>query len=147
MDKVRHGKVHDVVSPGQLEDDVRMQEVVTLEEASREAIVSLLVQEISQQLLGHLGVLRLCGVFHRVSEQVVFLAKLDALLPAVVAFVQVGSDSPELDELVFFKLLRKRNIVKVVERVDARLETVVVFFGDQEPVESLVHCLVVQVLD
>ena len=31
LDKVGHSKVHDVVFPRQLEDDVRMQEVVTLE--------------------------------------------------------------------------------------------------------------------
>ena len=31
LDKVGHGEVHDVVFPRQLQNDVRMQEVVTLE--------------------------------------------------------------------------------------------------------------------
>ena len=146
MDEVRHGEVHDVVSPGQLQDHVRVKEVVALEETSSEAVVSLLVEEVGQELLGHLGVLGLGGVLHRVAEQVVFLAKLDALLPAVVALVQVGGDSSELDELVLLEHLRQRDVVEIVEGVDAGLEAVVVFLGDQEAVESLVDGLVVQVL-
>ena len=51
LDEVRHGKVHDVVFPCELQDDVRMQEVVTLEQARREAVVRLVVKEVSQQVL------------------------------------------------------------------------------------------------
>ena len=51
LDEVRHGEVHDVVFPGELQDDVRVQEVVTLEQARREAVVSLVVKEVSQQVL------------------------------------------------------------------------------------------------
>ena len=41
MDEVGHGEVHDVVFPRQLQDDVGVQEVVTLKQARREAVVSL----------------------------------------------------------------------------------------------------------
>ena len=51
LDEVRHGKVHDVVFPCELQDDVRMQEVVTLEQARRETVVRLVVKEVSQQVL------------------------------------------------------------------------------------------------
>ena len=51
LDEVRHGEVHDVVFPCELQDDVRMQEVVTLEQARREAVVRLVVKEVSQQVL------------------------------------------------------------------------------------------------
>ena len=51
LDEVRHGEVHDVVFPGELQDHVRVQEVVTLEQARREAVVSLVVKEVSQQIL------------------------------------------------------------------------------------------------
>ena len=51
LDEVRHSEVHDVVFPCKLQDDVRMQEVVTLEQARREAVVRLVVKEVSQQVL------------------------------------------------------------------------------------------------
>lgn len=51
LDEVGHGEVHDVVFPGQLEDDVWVEEVVALEQAGREAVVRLVVQEIAQQVL------------------------------------------------------------------------------------------------
>ena len=41
LDEVGHGEVHDVVFPRQLEDDVRMEQVVTLEQARGEAVVCL----------------------------------------------------------------------------------------------------------
>ena len=41
LDEVGHGEVHDVVFPRQFQDDVGVQEVVTLEQARREAVVSL----------------------------------------------------------------------------------------------------------
>ena len=46
LNKVGHGEVHDVVLPCELQDDVRMEEIVTLEETSSETVVSLVVEEI-----------------------------------------------------------------------------------------------------
>ena len=37
--------------PGQLEDDVWVEEVIALEQAGSEAVVSLVVQEVRQQVL------------------------------------------------------------------------------------------------
>ena len=53
LDEIGHGEVHDIVSPGQLEDDVRMKKIVTLEEARREAVEGLLIQKVGEQLLSH----------------------------------------------------------------------------------------------
>ena len=130
----------------------------------------LLLEEVSQELFGDLGVLRLCGVLHGVLEQVVLFAQLHALLPPVVAFVEVrgyppavseeqkrfdelllkvtrGLVVPEFDEFMLLELLRQRDVVEVVERVDGCFETVVVLFGDEEAVQRLVHRFVVQVLN
>ncbi len=54
LNEIGHGKVHDVVSPGQLEDDVQMKKIVALEEARREAAEGLLIQKVGEQLLSHL---------------------------------------------------------------------------------------------
>ena len=51
LNEVGHGEVHDVVFPGELQDDIRMEEVVTLEQTRREAVVCLVVQEVAQQVL------------------------------------------------------------------------------------------------
>ena len=59
--------------------------IIYLEEASSEAVECLLLKEVRQQLLSHLGVLGLGRVLHGVLEQVVLLAQLDRLLPSVVA--------------------------------------------------------------
>lgn len=46
--------------------------------------------------------------------ELVFLAELHALLPAVIALEEVGSDSPELDQLVLLQALGQRDVVEVV---------------------------------
>ena len=43
LNKVRHGKVHDVVFPSQLQDDVRMQQVIALEQAGSAAAAAYIV--------------------------------------------------------------------------------------------------------
>ena len=48
---------------------------------------------------------------------------------------------------MFLQCLGKLDVVEVVEGVNARLETLIVLLGDEEPVERLVDSLVVQVLD
>ena len=63
-----------------------------------------------------------------------------------LTFVEVCGYTSELNEFVFFKLLCQGNIVKIVECINGRFETVVVFFGDQQTVECLVDRFVVQVL-
>ena len=44
----------------------------------------------------------------------VLLAELHTLFPAVVSLEEVGSDPPELNQLVFLQALGKRDVVKVV---------------------------------
>jgi len=61
-------------------------------------------------------------------KESVLLAEVDRLFPAIVALVQVGADASELDQLVFLKTLGQRDVVKVVERVDGRAQTLVVLF-------------------
>ena len=79
-------------------------------------------------------------------EQLVLLAKVDRLLPAIVALVQVGANASELDQLVLLQTLRQRDVVKVVEGVDGCSQALVVFLFDQQVVQRLVDCLVVVVL-
>jgi len=74
LDEVRHGEVHDVVAPGQLENDIRVEEVIALVETSRKAVEVALFQEPGQELLGDLGVLRFGCVFHGVFEETILLA-------------------------------------------------------------------------
>ena len=50
--------------------------------------------------------------------ELVLLAELHALFPAVVALEEVGGDSPELDQFVLLKPLGQGDIVKVVVGVD-----------------------------
>ncbi len=46
--------------------------------------------------------------------ELVLLAELHTLFPAVVALEEVGSDSPELNQLVLLQALSQRDVVKVV---------------------------------
>lgn len=46
--------------------------------------------------------------------ELVLLAKLHTLFPAVVALEKVGSDSPKLNQLVLLQALRQGDVVKVV---------------------------------
>jgi hypothetical protein len=64
------------------------------------------------------------------------------LLPAVVPLVEVGGDSAELDELVLLELLRQRDVIEIVERVDARLQAVVILLGDLAPASRFLFPLV-----
>ena len=66
LNHVRHGKVHDVVPPGELQDDVRSQQVVALEEASGKTLVVVVVQEPLNQVLSYLHLPRLAGIHHGV---------------------------------------------------------------------------------
>ena len=66
LDHVGHGEVHDVVSPGQLQDHVWMQQVVACKQAGREALKVLLIKEPCDQLLRNLDVTRLTRVLHSI---------------------------------------------------------------------------------
>jgi len=50
--------------------------------------------------------------------ELVLLAELHALFPAVVALEEVGGDPPELDQLVLLQPLGQGDVVKVVVGVD-----------------------------
>lgn len=64
LDEVRHGKVHDVVPPGQLQHHVGVQQVIGGEQAGSEALLPALLQEPLEQSLCQLSILRLCCVQH-----------------------------------------------------------------------------------
>lgn len=69
LDEVRHGKVHDVVPPGQLQHHVRVQQVVGGEQAGGEALLPALLQEPLEQRLCQLSIFRLGSVQHGILEQ------------------------------------------------------------------------------
>ena len=144
--QIGHCKVHNFVPPRQFQNDVRMEQIVALEQTSGKAIECFLVQKVSKELFSYLGIFRFRCVLHGVFEKVVLFTKFHTLLPAVVALVEVGGDAPELDQFVSLQLLGQRNVIEIVECINGRLETVVVLLVDQEAVQSLVHCFVVQVL-
>lgn len=68
LNEVWHRKVHDVVPPGGLQHHVGPQEVIAREQACSKTFLLVLLQEPGQQLLGQLGVLRLCRVLHGVLQ-------------------------------------------------------------------------------
>jgi len=83
---------------------------------------------------------------HKDLEEFVLLAEVDRLFPAVVAFVQVCADASELNQFVLLQTLCERDVIKVVEGVDGRAQTLIVFFFNEEVVQRLVDRLVVVVL-
>lgn len=66
LDEVGHGEVHDVVSPGRLQDHVGPQQVVAGEQAGGEALLLVFAQEPGQQLLRQLHVFGFRRVLHGV---------------------------------------------------------------------------------
>ena len=79
-------------------------------------------------------------------EEPVVFTQLHRLLPPVVTLVQVCRDASELNQLVPLESLCQRDVIEVVERLDGRSHTLVVFLLYQEVVESFVDGLVVVVL-
>ena len=63
LNKVRHGKVHDVVFPSQLQDDIRVQQVIALEQAGCKTVVCLVVKEVSQQILNKFFFINMGKIF------------------------------------------------------------------------------------
>ena len=102
LDEVRHGKVDDIVTPSEFQNHIRMEKVIALEEAARETVEITLFQEPSQKLFSNFSVLRLSCVFHGIFEQLVLLAQLDRLFPAIVALVQVCGNAAKFNQFVFF---------------------------------------------
>eukprot|EP00050_Salpingoeca_kvevrii_P006202 m.287993 g.287993 ORF g.287993 m.287993 type:complete len:381 (+) comp11879_c0_seq1:284-1426(+) len=143
LDHVRHGKVHDVVAPGKLKHLVGLDQVVACVQAGSKALFVANLQEVLEEALSDLGVRRLGSVFHSILEQLVLLAQLDRVRPAVVALVQVGSNAPELNELVLLQSLSELDVVKVLVLVDRLAQRLVVALLNQERVKRLVDRLVV----
>lgn len=61
LDHVRHGKVHHLALPSQLQHDVGADQVVASEQGSGEAVRVLGLHKVSQQVLGDFSVVRLGG--------------------------------------------------------------------------------------
>ena len=57
LDEIGHGEVHDLVSPGQLQHHVRVQQVIGCEQAGGEALLLSLLQEPLEESLGQLCLL------------------------------------------------------------------------------------------
>ena len=57
LDKIGHGKVHDLVSPGQLQHHVGVQQVIGCKQAGGEALLLSLLQEPLEESLGQLCLL------------------------------------------------------------------------------------------
>ena len=62
--------------------------------------------------------------------ELVLLAELDALFPAVVALEQVSCDPPELDQIVLLQALSQRDVVEVVVGIDGSAHGLVRGRGD-----------------
>eukprot|EP00128_Syssomonas_multiformis_P005980 Colp12_sorted_trinity150504_noHs@23513 len=109
-------------------------------------MVLLLNKEVKKRL-GDGAIPGLRNILHSVLVQLILLAKLDSLVPAVVLLVQVGSYSAELKEFMLLKLLGQCNIVEVVEVIDRLAQASVVLFINQQLVKCLVHSLDVVLLN
>ena len=81
------------------------------------------------------------------SKEPVLLAQVHGLLPTVVHLVQVSSNAPKLHQLMPFQTLGQGDVVKVVERVDGLPQVFKVLLLNVDVIQSLVHCLVVMLLD
>lgn len=57
--------------------------------------------------------------------ELVLLAELNALFPAVVALEQVGCDPPELNQLVFLQALGQRDVVEIVVGINGSAQRLV----------------------
>lgn len=63
--------------------------------------------------------------------ELVLLAELNTLFPAVVSFEKVGGDPPELDQLMFLQTLGQRDVVEVVIGVNGSTQSLVETDGEQ----------------
>lgn len=68
------------------------------------------------------------------------------MLPPVVSFVEVRSDSPEFYQFVLLELLCKGDIIEVIKGVDGGAQALVVLLFNEQVVERLIDCLVIEVL-
>ena len=64
-------------------------------------------------------------------EELVFLAQLYSLGPAVVHSEEVGSDTTELEQLMLLNLLSEGDHVKVFKAINGLSQGLVVFFIDE----------------
>ncbi len=66
LNEVRHGEVHQAVSPGQLQNHVRSQKIIRAEETRGETLALPLLNKPAQEVLSPSAVLRLGRELHRV---------------------------------------------------------------------------------
>lgn len=66
LNEVRHGEVHQAVSPGQLQNHVRSQKIIGAEETRGETLALPLLNKPAQEILSPSAVLRLGRELHRV---------------------------------------------------------------------------------
>ena len=65
-------------------------------------------------------------------EELVLLAELDSLGPAVVHSEEVGTNTTELEKFVLLHLLGESDHVKVVKSIDGFSQTFIVLLLDQD---------------
>lgn len=69
LDEVRHCKVHNVMPPSQLQDHIRVQQIIGCEETGSEALPFTFLQEPLQKILRQLRVLGLGCILHGILKQ------------------------------------------------------------------------------
>ena len=69
LHEIGHGIVHDVVPPGQLQDDVWTQEVIARVEASSKAVRPVNLEEPGNQVLSNFSVPGVTGILHGILEK------------------------------------------------------------------------------
>ena len=144
LDLVWHVEVVQTVSPAQLLDDIRPQEIKADVKDGGEALLVTDIHEVGQQILSDLDGVGSGGSNDGIFEQLVLFRQCDRIVPLAVLLVQVSSQPPELEQSVLLKLLCERDVVEIVETINRVPEGVVVFLLDQKSVVCIVHSFDVQ---
>mmetsp|Transcript_88550 Transcript_88550/g.255403 ORF Transcript_88550/g.255403 Transcript_88550/m.255403 type:complete len:447 (-) Transcript_88550:856-2196(-) len=139
LDQERHGVIRHSVAPGELQADVRADQVVASVQARREAFFHAVVDEETQQALRQLGVAAVECSLHRVTVHLVVLREVDRLLVTLVLLVHQRRDPSHLGELVLFEPLREGDLVEVVELRDGLAQLLVLLALDEDLVDGFVH--------
>mmetsp|Transcript_7994 Transcript_7994/g.24161 ORF Transcript_7994/g.24161 Transcript_7994/m.24161 type:complete len:827 (-) Transcript_7994:2764-5244(-) len=146
LDEEGHRIVEHVLPPGQLEANIRPDEVVAGEQARGEALLHVVVDEVSQQGLGELGVAAVERGLHGILVHFVLLGQVDGLLITLVLLVHQSGNPAHLDELVALQLLGERDLIEEVEVLDALPQIFELLALDVDVVDGLVDCLDVVLL-
>ena len=136
-----------MVSVGELEGDIGVDEVVASVEGGAEALLVASLDEEGEEVGGDLALAGDAGGLDGVGEHLVLLGDLDGLLVLLVLLEEVGRDSSELEEIVGLELGGEGDLVKVVVSIDGLSEGLEVLILDVDLVDGLVDNVDVLRLD